>query len=71
MARMHHTNFKAPAAEGEKGIGKLRVWERNGLGRLRVSRAIGAPSAIFHSSRCVTYLCRESREGRLCRLYYM
>ena len=42
---MHHTNFKAPASEGEKGIGKLRVWERNGLGRLRVSRAIGEPSA--------------------------
>ena len=43
MARMHHTDFKAPAPEGEKGIGKLRVWERNGLGRLRVSRAIGMP----------------------------
>jgi hypothetical protein len=41
VARMHHTDFKAPAPEGEKGIGKLRVWERNGLGRLRVSRAIG------------------------------
>ena len=45
VARMHHANFKAPAPEGEKGIGKLRVWERNGLGRLRVSRAIGEPSA--------------------------
>lgn len=68
---MHHTNFKAPAAEGEKGIGKLRVWERNGLGRLRVSRAIGAPSAFFLSSRRVIHLWRESREGQLCRLYYM
>ena len=41
VARMHATDFKAPAPEGEKGIGKLRVWEFNGLGRLRVSRAIG------------------------------
>ena len=41
VARMHATDFKAPAPEGEKGIGKLRVWESNGLGRLRVSRAIG------------------------------
>ncbi len=38
VARMHATDFKAPAPEG---IGKLRVWECNGLGRLRVSRAIG------------------------------
>ncbi|CAL5221552.1 g3766 [Coccomyxa viridis] len=44
VARMHATDFKAPAPEGEKGIGKLRVWESNGLGRLRVSRAIGGVS---------------------------
>lgn len=41
---MHAADFKAPAPEGEKGIGKLRVWESNGLGRLRVSRAIGEGS---------------------------
>lgn len=48
---MHHTDFKVPAPEGEQGIGKLRVWERNGLGRLRVSRAIGARRhAALHSA---------------------
>ena len=47
VARMHATDFKAPAPEGEKGIGKLRVWESNGLGRLRVSRAIGARPACM------------------------
>ena len=30
-----------PTAEGEKGIGKLRVWAKCGLGGLRVGRAIG------------------------------
>lgn len=30
-----------PTAEGEKGIGKLRVWAKSGLGGLRIGRAIG------------------------------
>ncbi|CAL8468661.1 g8201 [Coccomyxa elongata] len=31
-----------PTAEGEKGIGKLRVWAKSGLGGLRIGRAIGS-----------------------------
>lgn len=37
-----------PTAEGEKGIGKLRVWAKSGLGGLRVGRAIGEALTALH-----------------------
>jgi hypothetical protein len=47
-----------PTPEGEKGIGKLRVWAKNGLGGLRIGRAIG--DAHFHCrSPSVLHECGE------------
>lgn len=34
--------FSGPVGDGERGIGKTRVWDRSGLGGLRVGRSIGA-----------------------------
>jgi hypothetical protein len=45
--------FSGPVGDGERGLGKTRVWDRCGLGGLRVGRSIGAAAHSPPHSSCM------------------
>lgn len=47
--------LSGPSADGEKGIGKLRVWAKNGLGGLRIGRAIGAALCLLSETPLISF----------------
>lgn len=66
---MGRTNaaLSGAAPEGDRGIGKMRVWDPSGLGGLRVGRCIGAaalPPAHPPSGPCQ----RDTRAALGCTL---
>ena len=72
-ARVGRTNAALSGAvtEGDKGIGKVRVWDRSGLGGLRVGRCIGATPPSFGKKENYACSCTPIAKGYWCMYPYL